>query len=234
MNEEESQLGKNALTFIKQERRGLIKKFADPDVFRSVSRPVSLFMAGSPGAGKTEVSKNLMKKFHNVPIRIDADEIRAMCPGYIGSNAHVFQEAANKGVNILFDYALHKNLNLILDATFAYAGAAGNIKRALDYHRIVEIWFVYQNPLKAWEATKAREFKETRHVSREVFIEAFFKSKENVQSVKREFSNTIELNLLMKDYDKKMEELKLNIGVDDLDRYLNDGYTKNDLKELIL
>ena len=229
MTETNPQLSSEAVAFIKSNKSELIRKFANPEVCRPVSSPVSLFMAGSPGAGKTEVSKNLVKKFRDVPVRIDADEIRAICPGYTGTNAHIFQDAANKGVNILFDYALHKHLNLILDATFAYTDAQGNIQRSIDRNRIVQIWFVYQDPLKAWEVTKAREVKEARHVSKEVFIETFFRAKKNVSRAKEMFGSVIELNLLIKDYDG-IENSHFNISEGELDRYLKDGYTENDLK----
>src|SRR3989338_11007487 len=120
MGEDEAKLEEEAFRFIKANRQELIRKFANPSLYKPVENPISLFMAGSPGAGKTEVSKSLVKRFKDAPIRIDADEIRKVCEGYKGSNAHVFQKAANKGVNILFDYALKEKLNLILDGTFAY------------------------------------------------------------------------------------------------------------------
>ena len=107
-------------------------------------------------------------------LRIDADEIRVICPGYTGTNAHLFQKAANKGVNLLYDHALHNNINCIMDSTFAYGGASKNIERSLKYSRRVEIWFVYQDPVRAWEFTKAREAREARRVSKDVFIKTFF------------------------------------------------------------
>jgi hypothetical protein len=135
LTEEERALENSAFEFIKVNKQELIKKFADPLKYQPVNSPVSLFMAGSPGAGKTEISKSLIGKFIDIPIRIDADEIRQMCPLYTGSNAHIFQKAANKGVNILFDHAIHKKLNLILDGTFAYAYAEENIKRSINKGR---------------------------------------------------------------------------------------------------
>lgn len=233
MDQEELRLEQEAFEFIKSHKAELIKQFVDLHMCESVVQPVSLFMAGSPGAGKTEVSKSLVSKFNDAPVRIDADEIRAMCPGYTGLNAHVFQKAANKGVNILFDYALRKNLNLILDGTFAYNGAMENIRRSIEHKRLVQLWFVYQNPLKAWEVTKAREVKETRHVSKNVFIESFFEAKKNVRDAKIAFGKDVELNLLMKDYDEG-ESVRLNIGLGELDQYLADGYTESDLKRTLV
>lgn len=231
---EELALEEKALLFVKSHRVELIKKFADPSLYQSVPTPVSLFMAGSPGAGKTEVSKGLIKKFKNAPVRIDADEIRPLCPGYTGANAHVFQRAANKGVNTLFDHVLRKNINCILDGTFAYAGADENIRRSLEHNRIVEVWFVYQDPKKAWEVTKARESREARHVSKEVFVEAFFQAKENARSVKDQFGSKVELNLLIKNYDDGTEQYQMNIRSEDLDRYTADGYSEDNLLGILV
>ena len=54
-------------------------------------------------------------------------------------------------------------------------------------------------------------------------------AKENVRRVKEIFGNVIELNLLIKDYDGT-ENSHFNISEGELDRYLKDGYTENDLK----
>ena len=188
-------------------------------------------MAGSPGAGKTEISKRLMAQFKQKPIRIDADEIRAECPGYTGTNAHIYQKAATKGVQILHDYALDKSINIILDGTFAYNGALENIQRSLDHGRKVEIFFVYQDPIEAWEFTKKREELEKRRVSKEVFIDAFFKARENINEAKKRFGSEIQLNLIIKDYEKDLERLELN--VENVDYYIEKGYTKSSLEQLL-
>lgn len=234
MDEEEIRLAEEAFKFIKTNKKELIEKFASPNTYRPATNPIALFMAGSPGAGKTEVSKNLIKRFENIPIRIDADEIRTICDGYKGSNAHIFQKAANKGVNILFDHVLSKNLNFILDGTFAYGGAQENIERSIKYRRKVNLWFVYQDPKSAWEVTKAREIVESRHVSKEVFIRAFFESKINAVKVKNMFGKDVKLNLLIKDYETKKEELRLNISAEELDSRIGNSYTEEDLKRLLL
>jgi len=233
MSEDEIKISESAKEFVKQNKQKIIGKFTNPTIYKPVSTPISLFMAGSPGAGKTEVSKSLVKRFNDIPIRIDADEIRKECPGYIGSNAHLFQEAANKGVNILLDHSFSDNLNFILDGTFAHADPFKNIQRSLDHKRLVELWFIYQKPELAWESTKARESSESRRVSKEVFIKAFLGSKSNTIEAKKHFSKALELNLLIKNIDKTDGEFKLNIQANELDRYLNDGYTENKLNELI-
>ncbi len=232
MSDEESKLSEEAVLWVKSNRKELIKKFADVTEYIADTLPTTLFMAGSPGAGKTEISKRFVPRFQQKPIRIDADEIRSICPGYTGGNSHVFQDAATKGVHILYDYAIEKNINVIMDGTFAYSGAMDNIKRSIDHGRKVEIFFVHQDPLQAWDFTKKREVLERRRVSKEVFIDSFFKSRENVNKAKETFDAKIELNLIIKDFEKDLEQLEINI--ENIDRYIKKSYTKEELDELLI
>lgn len=232
MNDEELKLSEESFRWIKKNHKKLIEKFADAVEYPSDTLPTTLFMAGSPGAGKTEISKRFVPRFNQKPIRIDADEIRSICPGYLGSNAHVFQKAATKGVHLLYTHALKNNINVIMDGTFSYNGAIENIERSLKHGRKVEIFFVYQDPLQAWDFTKKREALEKRRVSREVFTEASFRARENVNKAKAVFGSNIELNLIIKDFEKDLEQLEINI--ENIDRYIKKGYTKDELDKLLI
>ncbi len=232
MNEYEKKLSDEAFRWVKANHRKIIEEFAGKAEHVADNQPITLFMAGSPGAGKTEVSKRLISRFIQKPVRIDADEIRGICPGYVGSNAHIFQRAATKGVHILYDYSRENNLNVILDGTFAYADEQKNIQGSLDRQRKVEIYFVYQDPSQAWDFTKKREEIEYRKVSKKVFIDAFIKSRENVNLVKSYFGDQIELNLLIKDLTSDIEQLELNILL--VDSYLKKVYTRYELETLLI
>ncbi|MDP3792730.1 MAG: zeta toxin family protein [bacterium] len=231
MTDEEIKQSGIALDFIKKNKKLLIEKFASKNIYTSDPNPISLFMAGSPGAGKTEISKRLIEKFSNIPIRIDADEIREVIPGYEGANSYIFQTAANKGVNILYDYVLSNDFNVILDGTFAYGGAIENIQRSLNHNRDVEIYYIYQEPEIAWEYTKKREKIEHRRVSRNVFITSFFKARENVTMIKDSFGTKIELNLIVKNFMTGLEEINLNIN--SVDDYVPLKYNTVDLDKLL-
>jgi predicted ABC-type ATPase len=232
INDEEVKQSEAAFRWIKTQNKKLIEKFANSAEYISDTQPMSFFMAGSPGAGKTEISKRLIAHFKQKPIRIDADEIRSFCEGYTGENAHVFQKAATKGVHILYEHALKKNINAILDGTFAYNGSLENIQRSLDRKRKVEIYFIYQDPLQAWEFTKKREAIEHRKVSKEIFIKSFFKSRENTNKAKEYFSSSIELNLIVKDFEKDLERLEINITK--IDPFIEKVYTEEQLNKLLL
>lgn len=230
---EDEDLQNEALLWLKSGagKEKLIQLFANPNSYFPEPAPITLFMAGSPGAGKTEVSRGFIKKFKQKPVRIDADEIRALCPGYNGSNSSLFQKCADKGINILHDFCLKKGFNIILDGTFAYGNKIRNIERSLSRGRTVEIWFIYQDPLQAWKITKAREVVEGRMVPLDVFVNAYFKSQENVNEAKKIFDNKISLNFILKNFEGGFEKLRVNI--DRVDSYIPKSYTKETLRSAL-
>lgn len=166
------------------------------------------------------------------PICIDADEIRHFIPSYTGKNSDLVQRAASLGVEKLFDYVQHHQINAIIDGTFAnYDIAKSNIKRALDKGRKVGIMYLYQDPTVAWEFTKKRETIEGRIIPKEAFIRAFYSAKENVNKAKKEFSKNIELHLIIKNFENKVQKTMFNI--ESVDSYLNITYNKEKLEEIL-
>jgi len=232
-----NQIAEDAKFFIKKEKALLIDKFADSDKYPPANNPFSIFMAGSPGAGKTEFSKELLKllaKHKNSIniVRIDADEIKEFIPQYNGKNSDIVQGAASLGVEKIYDHALKFKQNVIVDGTFAnYKVVHENIRRSLDKNRRVGIFYIYQNPLIAWDFTKKREKLEGRHIPKEAFIEAFFKARENVNAMKEEFGKNIEINLVIKDFSNSTEEIRFDIT--DVDGFIRMSYNKKSLSEIL-
>jgi predicted ABC-type ATPase len=207
-----NEISEKACKWVLANKKDVIEKFAGKaEGFSKSVETIACFMSGSPGAGKTEFSKNLIKslvkafpKQEDQIVRIDADEIRELLPSdiYNGKNAHQVQKAASKGVDKLFDHVIHKNKHFILDGTFVNLDyARKNIKRALKEKKYVEIWYIYQEPAVAWDFTKKREALEGRKITKEAFINAFFQAKKNVNLVKEEFGDEINLNLAVKNRD---------------------------------
>lgn len=232
-----SDLSDRALQYIKDNRRLICNKFADPSFYLPSDHPFTIFMAGEPGAGKTEFSKSFIKELEvKIPgikiVRIDPDDIREIIPEYTGNNSHEFQRACGLGVEYLFDHIQEKKMNTILDGTFVdYEKQKNNISRSLKRQRKVEIFYIYQEPLAAWDFTKKREVVEQRHVSKEVFIEAYFKSRENVNKIKKEFGSEVELSLVLKNVNNQIEKTYFNINL--LDNFIKDGYNKEELERII-
>lgn len=230
MSDEEKKIEEKAFEWIKKHKKELFIKFASSS-YHPDPIPTTIFMAGSPGAGKTEFSRRLVEIFEQKPVIIDADAIRKLIPGYVGKNAYLFQKAANKGVNLLYDYTRAKNLNVILDGTFAYNDTLKNVENSLKHNRNVEIYYLYQDPMLSWKFTKERELKEKRNVPKSVFINAYLKSMENVTHAKEEFGNKIKLNVVIKDFDKGLNSLELN--KDNLESLLPKAYTRKELEKII-
>ncbi len=229
-------LAEEAKKYIKSHVDDLIEKFADTKKHPPVERPFSIFMAGSPGAGKTEFSKTLIKLLRGrgaAPIvRIDADEIRKIIPHYDGSDAHLLQGAAAIGVEKLFDHVQQSGQNAILDATFAnYDKSRENVKRALGRKRGVVIVYLYQRPEVAWAVTKKRGVLEGRIVPREVFIDSFLNVRENVEKVKNEFGKDIILMVALKDVEFKTAKLYFDVA--EVDKYLPRVYNREEVEKIV-
>src|SRR3989344_1223698 len=144
-----------AIEFAKRNKISIAKELTDPTKYAPDIVPVSVFMAGSPGAGKTEFSKSLIKILEadeeRHVVRIDGDEVRPLIPGYTGNNSHLFQGAISLVVEKMHDLVLHNKQNFVLDSTFSnYAKGADNIRRSLKKSRAVFIFYIYQKPEVAW------------------------------------------------------------------------------------
>lgn len=148
LSEEEKMIQEKAIEEIKARKDELIEKIVVD------KRPlhlgvISFFMAGSPGAGKTEFSRRYMpadinkigkktlkilnqhgidtKSVNSLFIRIDVDEIREFLSQYqkaniekgIKGNAHVVQKAANKGLDIIREYCFKNDISFLHDSTFS-------------------------------------------------------------------------------------------------------------------
>ena len=139
-------------------------------------------MAGSSGAGKTESSQNLISRLtrdgHTV-LRIDSDELRDRFDTYTGSNSHLFQAATSILADCIHDHALANKQNFVFDGTLSnLEKSRENIRRSLKRGRLVQLIYVYQNPLQAWEFVKAREKRDGRHIPKESFIDQYFRARE--------------------------------------------------------
>lgn len=226
-----------ARAFIKENKKELCEKFASKSLYPPVINPSAYFMAGSPGAGKTEYSKSFIQQLEkNYPerkiVRIDADEVRDYIPYYDHTNAKAVQGAASLGVEKLIDCVLKNNQDFLLDATFAdYEKSYQNINRCLHRGRKVGITYIYQDPLVAWDFTKKREKVEGRPVPKDIFIHAFFLAKENVDKIKNEFGDKIELELIIKDVNQGVQKPYFNI--DRVANYLKIEYNSQTLSKLL-
>jgi UDP-N-acetylglucosamine kinase len=231
-------ISEDAINYIKKNQKALIEKYASLSVYSPSDNPWAFFMAGCPGAGKTEISKSIIFLNKEIDVntkivRIDADEIREfLVPFYKGCNSDEVQRAASLGVQKIFDSVKKHHQNFILDGTFAhYEVSRQNILRCVDSGMRVGIFYVYQDPLIAWEFTKIREKKEGRSVPKTAFIEAYFNAKENVNKIKAEFGKKVTVELIIKDYKNGVE--KVVFSIDKIDSFIKNEYNAESLEKLL-
>ncbi|GAB0076979.1 hypothetical protein TOC8171_23810 [Pseudomonas syringae] len=175
----EGLLTEAATRHAKAEKKRIAKEFTNPAVYIPEKRPVSVFMAGCAGAGKTEAAIELIAtldaKGNSRTMRIDPDDLRSHFQGYTGANSWLFQYPVSILVDKIHDMALEQSQSFILDGTLCnLAKADKNISRSLKRHRDCIIIFVYQKPELAWRFVDAREKIEGRRIPPEVFVEQFF------------------------------------------------------------
>lgn len=232
LSDEEKRIRDEALAFAKANRREIARRLTDPNVYPKEEHPVSVFMAGSPGAGKTEASIELLARFGSPVIRIDPDELRSHCPAYRGQNAYLFQGAVSILVEKIHDQALEQSQSFLLDGTLAnYDRAKRNIERSLGRRRTVQILYVYQEPRLAWEFVQAREAAEGRRIPTDHFIDQYFAARDVVNRLKAEFGKAVAVDLLLKNNDNSRRLYQA--GIDRIDTHIPERYTRSDVEQML-
>lgn len=61
MSKTDREIEESSILFAQKNKKSVAKERTDKDKYKPETHPVSVFMAGSPGAGKTESSKILIK-----------------------------------------------------------------------------------------------------------------------------------------------------------------------------
>lgn len=231
----DAEIEQAAVEFAKVHKKEIARELTDTKRFPPDAIPVSVFMAGSPGAGKTESSLRLIERLsgdgHSV-LRIDADDLRTRFRDYSGKNSTLFQYATSIIADRMQDLAIGQRQSYVFDGTLAgLEHAQKNIKRNLKHDRVVQILYVYQDPLQAWQFVLDRQKKDGRMIPIDVFIEQYFTARENVKILKEEFGKLIKVDLIVKNIDGTDFRYKENIN--DVDSHIPERYTRDTVRQLL-
>ena len=229
ITDEEQAVWDEAIRFARSNKKSIANRLTDRDTYPPEKEPVSVFMAGSPGAGKTEASMALLSLFSDTAIlRIDPDELRNEFEAYKGGNAWLFQGAVSILVGKIIDLALDRKQSFLLDGTLSNIEIArSNVERSLKKGRFVQILYVYQDPMLAWSFVKAREEAEGRRIRPEHFVEQYFAARDVVNTLKLEFGKDVHVDLLLKHIDNSGRLYKA--GVDKIDYHIPEKHTRSEL-----
>ncbi|QXI19479.1 zeta toxin family protein [Pseudomonas hamedanensis] len=233
MTEEELAICDGAIRFARSNKKAIGKRLTDQGKYPPEKEPVSVFMAGSPGAGKTEASLALLSFFSDTPIlRIDPDELRSEFEAYRGGNAWLFQGAVSILIGKLIDLALDRKQSFLLDGTLSNIEIArNNVQRCLNKGRFVQILYVYQDPRLAWSFVRSREEAEGRRIRPEHFVDQYFAARDVVNTLKLEFGKDLHVDLLVKHIDNSGRLYKA--GIDKIDYHIPEKHTRPELMAML-
>ena len=235
LSKEEQAITDRAVQFARRNRKPICRRLTDKAIYFPEESPVAVFMGGSPGAGKTESSKEIVASITEQGgqvLRLDPDEFREEFEEYNGSNSYLFQKPVIILVERAMDFIFKNNQSFLLDGTLAsYQVAEKNIERSLKRGRDVLIIFVYQRPELAWEFVQAREKIERRKILPEHFVHQFFSSQAVVEKLKGKFGQQIKVDLLMKDNDGSTRKYRSNVS--SLKPFLKPAYTQDEVEKVV-
>lgn len=245
MTPEEQQIHDEALAYARANRSRIANALVDLSIYPCEEVPLTVFMAGSPGAGKTEVSKAFVSAVENAMpplpegeshvLRIDPDEFRSLLPGYTGGNSWLFQAAVIKILEKVLDRAFKKGVSFVLDGTLSsYDVARSNIHRALRKGCEVQILYVYQRPDVAWRFVQDRELTEGRNIPINAFITQFLAARRNVEALKREFGDALKVDLLIQsECSEGYGSVEIDAPADLIDEALPETYDESMLYRIL-
>lgn len=232
MSAEEQFINQRAMEWARANKKRIARELTDTELIQPEKHPVSVFMAGSPGAGKTEISKALVSTLGGRALRIDPDEFRVLLPGYTGANSWLFQGAVSVLTGKIIDLAIDQSQSFLLDGTLSnLANAIANVDRSLKKKRDVLIIYVYQEPKQAWEFVQAREKAEGRRIPVDRFIEQLFGARDVVNELKANFGNQIQVDVIHKDIDGRNRRYEANVS--NLEHSDLASYTKEHVENLV-
>lgn len=134
----------------------------------------TIFLAGAPGAGKTEFLETVLNTENFIVI--DIDKYRQYFKGYTGNNAELYQDSSSRVATRIFDYCIKHNLKLIFDGTLTSDIWLKNIKKAVDKCRRIGVVLIYQDPVISYAYTIARQERNERKVSIDAFLKIYYNS----------------------------------------------------------
>lgn len=235
LSEQELAIESRALAFAKKNRTTICRRLTDKGIYLAEENPVSVFMSGSPGAGKTEFSVDMIKQLESNGtkiLRLDPDELRAEFEEYDGSNSYLFQSGVSLLIERALDFIYKNKQSFLLDGTLAsYNVAEKNIKRSLDKKRDVLILFVFQRPELAWQFVEAGEKVEGRKIKPEHFVSQYFGAQEVIHKLKEKFGKNIRVDVVLKDNDGKVKNHYSN--VDSVTPYLKPSLGLDEVKKIV-
>lgn len=176
----------------KKNRGAILAKFFG-DFSHSNSR-VAFFMAGIPGAGKTEFAEQVIHNSLPLLVPLEHDKLVEYIDGYLPENCYNYRKAGSILVTEVFSHCLKNGYGFIFDGTLSHENGIRNVKKALKAGYTVYVVYIVQDAKLAWELTQARELVKKRAIEKRGFLETCTKINENLRSIFRAFKDQPKFN----------------------------------------
>lgn len=144
---------------------------------------LAFFMAGIPGAGKTELAKGLQGSPHGDFTVIEHDKLVEHIDDYKPENYYEFRTAGSTLVTKLFEHCLKNGYSFVFDGTLSHDNGYRNIKKTLDNGFSVIVLYVHQDIASAWKLTQDRELVKMRAIERVGFIDTCQKISASLKNI---------------------------------------------------
>lgn len=220
-----------AARWARENKTGFTNELLEQSGARPHRLPSAIFMAGLPGAGKSELAQGLVSVMRRGVVLLDMDEIARKMPDYQAARADEFRAGATILLERVFDTTIRRKLDFILDGTFSAAKAVENVCRALKRGYTVKVLLVCQEPEVAWKFTKARELVEHRAISLTGFVEAYCKVYENMRKLEGILgdNSSLSLGILLKGDKNELMKWRANAQAGEIDEFWPMKYNKETL-----
>lgn len=148
---------------------------------------MAFFMAGIPGSGKTEFAENTINALNPKLVPIEHDKLVEYIEGYTPENYYNFRTAGSALVSRILKECLTNGYGFIFDGTLSHPKGQKNIKQTLAKGYSVQVIYIVQDALIAWDLTKDRELVKKRAIERNGFVDTCSKINGNLLDVFRSF-----------------------------------------------
>ena len=148
---------------------------------------IAFFMAGIPGAGKTEFTERTIREASPELISVEHDKLVEYIDGYTPETYYNYRKAGSILVTRVFSECIKNSYAFVFDGTLSHQNGMRNIKKCLANDYSVIVVYLVQSAAKAWELTQAREIVKKRAIEKEGFIETCNKINANLVSILDKF-----------------------------------------------
>lgn len=152
-------------------------------------RKLAFFMAGIPGAGKTEFAENTINKVKPKLVPIEHDKLVEYIPGYKPEDYYNYRKAGSVLVTRVLDECLKNGYSFIFDGTLSHEHGYRNIQKTLKAGYFVQVVYIVQDAKKAWELTRDRELVKKRAIEKKGFITTCNKINKSLSVVFKKFKD---------------------------------------------